>query len=278
VDIGFAAAVTYPELMAEFGQRAADYRNAAPFPHAVFHGLFDPTVLRAAAAEFAPPAAMGLQYDNPYELKSGESRWEKFGPATTAIVHACSSGPFVELLEALTGIAGLIPDPHLVGGGQHQIAPGGMLKIHFDHDRHDRLDLSRRVNAILFLNDDWREEWGGALEFWDAAMTTPVQRISPDLNTLVIFSTTDAAHHGHPEPLRCPPDRTRRSLAFYYYTSGPPPRPAIPHTARFRRRPESDAREPFRTRLRESARLVRMAISPLVPDAIRRRVRLLRRR
>jgi hypothetical protein len=39
---------------------------------------------------------------------------------------------------------------------------------------------------------------------------------------MVIFSTTDFSYHGHPEPLNCPDNRSRRSLALYYYTNGRP--------------------------------------------------------
>lgn len=34
----------------------------------------------------------------------------------------------------------------------------------------------------------------------------------------MIFSTTRFSYHGHPNPLTCPDNRTRKSLAFYYYT------------------------------------------------------------
>jgi hypothetical protein len=37
-----------------------------------------------------------------------------------------------------------------------------------------------------------------------------------------MFSTTDYSYHGHPDPLRCPPERSRKSLALYYYTNGRP--------------------------------------------------------
>jgi hypothetical protein len=51
-------------------------------------------------------------------------------------------------------------------------------------------------------------------------MTHCEKTVSPILNRCVIFNTTDTSFHGHPEPLSCPPDRTRNSLAFYYYTNG----------------------------------------------------------
>jgi hypothetical protein len=39
---------------------------------------------------------------------------------------------------------------------------------------------------------------------------------------MAIFSTTDFSWHGHPDKLTCPPDRSRKSLALYYYTNGRP--------------------------------------------------------
>ncbi len=39
---------------------------------------------------------------------------------------------------------------------------------------------------------------------------------------MLVFNTTDFTWHGHPDPLTCPPERTRKSIAFYYYTSGRP--------------------------------------------------------
>jgi hypothetical protein len=37
---------------------------------------------------------------------------------------------------------------------------------------------------------------------------------------MAIFATTENSYHGHPEPLTCPDDRVRRSIAMYYYTAG----------------------------------------------------------
>jgi hypothetical protein len=45
---------------------------------------------------------------------------------------------------------------------------------------------------------------------------------NPVINRCVIFSTTSWSSHGHPGMFNCPPDRTRMSLALYYYTNGRP--------------------------------------------------------
>ena len=41
-------------------------------------------------------------------------------------------------------------------------------------------------------------------------------------NRAVIFNITDDAYHGHPEPLNCPEDQARYSLALYYFTEDRP--------------------------------------------------------
>jgi len=48
------------------------------------------------------------------------------------------------------------------------------------------------------------------------------KKISPTFNTMVIFSTTDFSNHGHPDPLNCPTNMSRKSIALYYFSSGRP--------------------------------------------------------
>ena len=37
-----------------------------------------------------------------------------------------------------------------------------------------------------------------------------------EFNTALIFKTTEKSWHGLPEPIKCPKDRFRKTLAFYY--------------------------------------------------------------
>ena len=41
-------------------------------------------------------------------------------------------------LEALTGIAALIPDPQFRGSGLHFVGPGGRLAVHADFARYEQ--------------------------------------------------------------------------------------------------------------------------------------------
>ncbi|HMP28914.1 MAG TPA: 2OG-Fe(II) oxygenase [Saprospiraceae bacterium] len=138
-------------------------------------------------------------------------------------MHFLNSEPFLEFLQELTGIEEtLIPDPYLDGGGFHEIKPGGFLKLHVDFHKHKKLGLSRRLNFLIYLNEDWDESYGGHFELWEKDMSKSAVKILPLFNRIAMFSTTGDSWHGHPDPLSCPPDRSRKSLALYYYTNGRP--------------------------------------------------------
>jgi hypothetical protein len=203
----------------------ARYLVAEPFPHVVLDGLLPDSVLDQILAEFPVPSEQWRHFDDQNQRKFGGGVVElDCGPTTRNLLAEFNSSAFVDFLQILTGIdEALIPDPHYRGGGLHQVERDGYLEVHADFNRHPTFGLDRRVNVLVYLNRDWRSEWGGQLELWDRTMSHPVQRIEPDFNRTVIFSITDTAFHGHPDPLHCPPDRTRRSLAFYYYSNGRPP-------------------------------------------------------
>lgn len=213
------------------------YLGGDPFPHIVLDGLFDETDLDRVLAEFPSPEQMRWRrFESPLEKKLGYYHEDSLiSPAVRAFLDAMNGFEMLLWLEALTGMDGLIPDPYFGGGGLHQIEPGGFLKIHADFNVHPKLKLDRRANMLIYLNRDWREEWGGHLELWNESMTDCRKRIAPLFNRTVIFSTTDTSYHGHPHPLAAPAGVTRKSVSLYYYTAG---RPAMeqsrPHDTIFR--------------------------------------------
>ena len=152
-----------------------------------------------------------------------------------------NSAPVLRFLQELTGIVGLIPDPWYGGAGPHQIEPGGFLKVHVDFNLHPLLELDRRLNLLVYLNKDWREEYGGHLELWNRDVSRCEKKVLPVFNRTVVFSTTDFSFHGHPEPLACPEGRTRKSVSFYYYSNGRPEEErSAPHDTIFRKTHEHE--------------------------------------
>ena len=53
------------------------------------------------------------------------------------------------------------------------------------------------MNVLVYLNRDWKEEYGGALELWSKDKSRCVRQILPVFNRTVIFTITDWAFHGH---------------------------------------------------------------------------------
>lgn len=244
------------------------YLAADPFPHAVIDGLLDAGLIQAAAKAFPTPGQIvWYKYENPLERKLAANRLDQLPAVISDILAELNSADFVEFIESLTGIPRLIPDPGYVGGGLHQIERGGKVDIHADFNYHPQMNLDRRVNVILFLNEQWKEEYGGHLELWDRGMTSAVRSIPPLFNRLVVFNITDDAYHGHPEPLACPEGETRKSLAVYYYSDGRPARErSAPHSTVYQKRP-GDPSDPTLDDLRARRAVRRLADMTTRPDA-----------
>jgi len=195
------------------------YSQSQPFPHGVIDGVFSDEVLDKVISEFDSPEEVWHEFDTKYEKKFQQSDDKKLGTATISVIQYMNSGSFLSFLEEITGIDGLIPDPYLVGGGLHKIEKGGKLGIHVDFNWHAKMRVFRRVNVIVYLNRDWSEDYGGHLELWDESKSCSVEKILPIFNRMVIFNTTEKSYHGHPFPVNCPKDKSRKSLALYYYTA-----------------------------------------------------------
>jgi len=243
------------------------YSKAAPFPHIVFDNFFDPALVELVLAEFPRPDAIRWQqFDNEREIKLASATESSFGPTTRLLLYHLNSITFLEFLSAVTGISNLISDPSFEGGGLHQILPGGKLGVHADFNRHRTYGLDRRLNLLLYLNKDWREEYGGHLQLWDRDMTACGAKVLPLFNRVMIFGTTDFTYHGHPDPLQCPEGMTRKSLALYYFSNGRPAEEVSgDHSTLFRARHSQEFKATPAQRLRGIAR-------DLLPPIIARRL------
>ncbi len=210
----------YWERNSQIAELACQYRENAPFPHICLTDFLDPRTAQAIANEFpAADTVAWTQYKHHNENKLGMAKRELFPPRLRAVADELNSPEFVDWLSRLTGIPGLVPDPSLEGGGLHQSGRGGFLNVHTDFSTHHyQKDWRRRVNVIIYLNPGWQERWGGAIEFWERSMRRCVAKYPPLLNHAVIFTTDERSLHGFPDPLLCPENVARKSLAFYYYT------------------------------------------------------------
>jgi hypothetical protein len=211
-------------------ERAEQYQNAEPFPHAVFDDFIDASLAGALAAAFPGPDDINwIVRDNENNRRRYQHDETLLPTLLRHMLREMNSRQFLLFLETLTGIGSLLPDPYFIGGGAHSSGPGDFLKVHADFNWHHKLQAHRRVNALLYLPERWDESWNGGLEFWDRDMTAPVVTTYPKFNRLVVFSTSENSNHGQRLPNACPPDQARKVLNLYYYTTEREDEVADPH-------------------------------------------------
>jgi Rps23 Pro-64 3,4-dihydroxylase Tpa1-like proline 4-hydroxylase len=210
-------------------QLSSQYQEAQPFPHIVIDKFLPETILDIALDEFNKNENWWydrVKWTEPYQVNKfywphdieTANNMPNDLPTISALVNYLNSPVMLKYLEELTGIDNLISDELLMGGGLHKITSGGKLAIHKDYNVHPVKKMYRRLNLLIYLNKDWKEEWGGNLELWDKDHTKLEVSVEPLFNRAVIFTISEDSLHGHPVPLNTPENVSRNSIALYYFT------------------------------------------------------------
>ena len=205
----------------------AAWRNE-PFHHIVIEDFLKSHVLREVAAEahVLPENAATSRFLDVRSAvqfnKLGFGNLQALGATTQEVFRRLHDAEFTSAVERGSGIHDIVADVGIKGGGIHQIKPLGFLNTHTDFNMYSSsatgMKLDRRLNILIYLNENWHDAWGGHLEFWDGITKQQVARYLPVANRCVIFATNKISWHGHPVPLNSPANRSRFSLASYYYT------------------------------------------------------------
>jgi len=160
---------------------------------------------------------------------------------------------FLKMMQGITGIPDLRYDPWYYGAGTHENFHGAGLEAHYDFNIHPNTAFHRRMNAIIYLNQDWQDGWGGEVCFhtdpWDMANDQKVA-VKPEFNRCVVFETTEKSWHSV-TPVSLPEDqrhRSRKSFTIYLYTpTRPPQETAVEHGTVYVPPPLSDTIREGRT-------------------------------
>jgi hypothetical protein len=219
-------------------ENIAQFNSASPFPHVVIDNAIDPMALRALVSQY--PSVTEKKwwvYDNALERKYAFNDLSQLDQAFANFFAEANSPEFIAQLGRIAGLENLVPDNTLRGAGLHQIVRSGKLDVHEDFNVHHELKAFRKLNMIVYLNEDWDASWGGDLQLWNADMTMCEKSVLPVFNRIVIFRTDMKSNHGHPDPLACPEGVTRRSLATYYYVQMTDEE-YVSTSTQFKRRPE----------------------------------------
>lgn len=204
--------------------RREGYRDARPYPHAVIDGLLGDAIAGALADRFPGPEHPGWMRRDYREqaARLGQLQRTGFEGVDDGLRHLLAElcgMTFLDFLADLTGVEGLIADPHFRGAGPSLTLPGGHLALHADFNRDRARHLKRALTVVYYLGQDWDPAWGGALELWDEGRTRCEASYLPVLDRLVVLAHGDTFWHGHPHPLACPQGRFRASVAAYFYVA-----------------------------------------------------------
>ena len=226
----------------------AQYNGANPYPHIVIDDFLPADVLNMCLKQFpSAPEKDAIVIDFPQERLKSSFNPDYLTSEVRCLFYSFNSKPFIKFLENLTGIKGLIPDPYFMGAGFHEIKNGGHLSVHADFNHHKPMNLERRINVLIYLNKDWKDEYGGQLELWDDDMKSCQKSVLPVFNRCVVFNTASTSNHGNPNVIKHPEGVPRRSIALYYYTSTWSGEKRE-HSTQFRSRPGSSDKTDYQGR------------------------------
>ena len=211
-----------------------DYANNQPVPHTVLDNFLPEDVALSMYAE-------SKNIDNTewkHFTRNGSNMYElnklELTPVAFNVLQYLHSGHAIRWLEQLTGIQGLIPDPHLVGAGYSKIYTGDVLKVHTDFNWNNTLKLHRACSLIIYLTPDWNPEWGGSLDFYNQSNDKIVTSVACAFNRCLIWNYHKFGFHGCEQPLSCPDKTFRTAFRIFYYTSNSQYNPDdMPHRSQY---------------------------------------------
>lgn len=192
------------------------FKDVKPYPYILIDNFLDDELANLLSNTFPKVSDKWHYYNNPIEVKYALDNLNEMPKEYKDIFHILCMKPFLKTLENITEIKGLEYDPYLHGAGLHAHPVNGRLNIHLDYEKHPFMTKERRLNIILFLSKEWKEEWEGGLELWKPNMSECEKIIYPKFNSAVLFRTDGNSFHGLPEKLKCPENLFRQSLAIYY--------------------------------------------------------------
>lgn len=222
----------------------------SPYKHLVIDNFFDPELANLCLQSFPDLSDIRWEHANDADIEiKYRTAWKSEFDIPEGIVDAIrimNSSYFLRAMGGRFEIPKVMSDPYFTGGGLNATKQGGLLDVHVDGNYHDASGLNRRLNALLYLNPNWRTGWGGEFGLYDENGDVCIKEVAPVFNRLIIFDSHDKSFHGLPAPLNFPDGEVRKSIILYYYTKAPRPNSQIavnePHSALWKKRGLLDKR------------------------------------
>lgn len=202
------------------------FKGGNPFDFCIIDDFLDIDISNKLEKEFLSyEDKRWFYYQNAIEDKKALNDWNAFPEYTYKLFNILNSQEFVEILSNELDVP-LFSDPGLHGGGWHMHSAGGNLNPHLDYSIHPKVGLQRKLNIIIYLSSELKEEHGGHLGLWSHNNITNgpgklITEVQPKFNRAIIFDTTQNSWHGMSRPLIQPENIFRKSLAAYFLTTPP---------------------------------------------------------
>ncbi|MBT8060152.1 MAG: 2OG-Fe(II) oxygenase [Gammaproteobacteria bacterium] len=216
-------------ILGSTGDFARRFMSARPFRHVAIDDFLAPDFCGELAAHFPRfEDEHALNEDGGVGGKATRPGVRELGPAYRRLDDLVRQDAFRDWVGQVTGIDDLQYDPQYFGGGTHENLHGQELDPHVDFNYHPISRQHRRLNLIIYLNEEWEDEWGGSLQLHRDPHIEPgrdeIVTLTPLMNRCVIFETTERSWHGF-RRIDLPAARrslSRRSFALYFYTKTRP--------------------------------------------------------
>jgi Rps23 Pro-64 3,4-dihydroxylase Tpa1-like proline 4-hydroxylase len=174
------------------------------------------------------------------ESKYVAAQLNKFDPRLEEITFAFQDPRIIRVLEEITGITELLPDPHLYAGGISLMIKESFLNPHLDNSHDGKQQRYRVLNSLYYVTPDWKEEYGGNLELWDGGIGKPQRTIWSKFNRLVLMATNRSSWHSVSPIVH---NGSRTCVSNYFFREKSLEAGDYFHATSFRGRPEQPARD-----------------------------------
>lgn len=225
------------------------FNQAKPYRHVVIDNFLNEDFANSLSDNFPGLDQMSRNYQGLNEHKSEGAGFENFHPDFSQLKSTLNSKEFYSAISKITGIEDLFSANDALGMGVHQGGNGSYLDIHIDFNIHHIENIHRRVNLLVFLNKNWKEEYGGLIEMWNKDVSKLEQAYLPGFNRCVIFETSEISYHGYGK-ITVPEGVTRKSFYAYYYTTLREGAAGY-HDTIFKARPEEGLTKKIKTDVKE---------------------------
>lgn len=229
-----------------------EFQTAFPYKHLVMDNFLTEDFANLLHDHFPSIDKLKKHYNGLNEKKSEGANFSDFHPVFLDLRQILLSEPLAKWTAEVTSIPNVMVTDDKLGAGLHQGGNGSFLDVHIDFNIHAEKNVYRRLNLLIYMNKDWKEqEYGGHLEMWDAKMTKCEKKVAPFFNRCVIFETNEISYHGYSK-ISLPENMTRKSIYTYFYTPITQSPTTQYHDTVFKAKPTDSTTKKITTSLKET--------------------------